>query len=140
MIKDFIAFQVRRAGLSIHFVEISPLCLSETHLLSHGEKATALVTSCRSSGKDSRSTLSDQLLELIENARIPPALGYLFSHDLERIRGGKRLLIWPLGGQRVKHVDDLQDSGGNRYCLSDQPIGITRTIVFFVMMPDDRKY
>ena len=59
-------------------------------------------------------TASDQSLELVENARIPPAFRDFLFHSLKCIGDGKGTLIRSFGGQRIIDIDDLQHPGGRQ--------------------------
>src|SRR5260370_19481430 len=71
-----------------------------------------------------RSATSDQLLELVENTRVPPAFAHFLFHSLQRIGDGKGLLIGPIGGWRIIDIDNLQHPGSYGYVLSPKSVWI----------------
>ena len=100
---------MRRLFFDTHFPTLAGVFIAF-----HSETLAELAPGRRSAGQEIGCAVPDQLFKLVEHSRIPPPPGYFLFHRLQCIGDGKGGLVWSLGRQGIVHIDNLQDSGGNR--------------------------
>src|SRR4051812_28021225 len=92
------------------------------------------VALCRSAGQIGCAL--DQLFELVKDTRIPPALSDFLLHSFKSIGDGKCLLVGPIGRQCIENIYNLQYARGHGNRIALEPIRISRSVEFLVMVPN----
>src|ERR1035438_9886144 len=80
---------------------------------------------------------AEERFELSDQAVIPPPALRLVAHGFDRPFMGKSFSVGTVSRQSVVDICHLQDTRRESNLLALQAIGISRTIQFFVMVPNN---